>query len=55
MSSARFRTDMPDQEHFVGRVREIEELVAAMTEGVDSIAAVMGGGRVHCCATWRKS
>jgi type II secretory pathway predicted ATPase ExeA len=43
MSSARFRTDMPDQEHFVGRVREIEELVAAMTEGVDSIAAVMGG------------
>lgn len=43
MTGRRFRTDLPDVEHFAGRAHEIAKLVGAMTEGVDSIAAVMGG------------
>lgn len=43
MSDVTFRTDLPEEAHFVGRAQEIADLVAAMTEGVNSIAAVMGG------------
>lgn len=43
MTDRRFRTDLPDVEHFAGRAHEIAKLVGAMTEGVNSIAAVMGG------------
>lgn len=42
MTRIRYRTDLPDRELFVGRAHEVAELVAAMTEGVNSIAAVMG-------------
>lgn len=43
MTDLRFLTDLPDVEHFAGRAHEIAKLMGAMTEGFNSIAAVMGG------------